>query len=473
MLWMLVLVTLLSTACFAKEPASAAKPAGTANLNQRAKALAEELTKAPKTQVGISARDLTTGNPILTVNDDVPLMPASNQKLVTSAVALARLGGNFKFTTRVFRCGKDVAVVGGCDPTLGDPIMAAQNKQDIYAELDKWAAAVKDKCPRIEGNLIVYAPILEGGYRHKDWPKNQADTWYAAPVTTLNFNNNCFDVTFRKSATALAPVVAPQSRFLKVVNNLKVGPEHAWSLRTSQNDSVLTLNGTMSKPSDDPVSVACDNPPLLVGRVFAERLMRAGVEIGGDLLLVDLKSFDEPNAQELCHTETPLAAVMARANKRSLNMAAEGMFLRACGDWDGGPRLALQTLEASYGVKEGVEVADGCGLSRNNRISPSAMTGLLAAVHQRKDAEVFVASLPIAGVDGTMERRLTEAPYKGRVLAKTGWIAGVSALSGYVLDARKNRAIAFSVLVNGVPGPADAKRLEEAVCKMLVDSLPK
>ena len=468
MLWVFVLVGVFASVSFAKEPAS--KPASAAKtLNQRVKELAESFCDGKKTQAGVSAVDLATSKTLLAVDDDVPLMPASNQKLVTSAVALARLGGDYKFATRVFRCGKDVAVVGDCDPTLGDPNLAAANKQTIYAELDKWAAAVKDKCGKIEGNLVMYAPL--GEYRHKDWPKNQADNWYVAPVTTLNFNNNCFDVTFHKVDGKLTPVVAPLSRFVKVVNNLKVGTEHAWSLRGSQNDTVLTLQGTMSGASDSPVSVACENPPLLLGRTLAERLVQAGVEIGGDLLLVDLKNFDESKATEIARTETPLAVVMARANKRSLNMAAEGMFLRACGDWDNGPKRAAETLEKAYGIKEGIEVADGCGLSRNNRITPAAMTKLLAAVHKRKDADILAASLPIAGVDGTMERRLTQEPYRARVLAKTGWIGGVSTLSGYVLDGEKNRAIAFSVLVNGVPGPADAKKLEETVCKLLVDSL--
>lgn len=476
-LWVLPALVVLATAALAADKpstggTSASAPAGASDMPQRAAALAKEILKGRKTQFGISAIDLADGRKLLAIGDRQMLAPASNQKLVTSAVALATLGGQYKFATRVYLCGKDIAVVGDCDPTLGDPYIASQDNRDIYADLDKWASAIKEKVgDKIDGDLVMYAPAAPGGYRHKDWPRGQADNWYAAPVTTLNFHDNCLDVTFQKVDGKLTPVVSPYTRFIDVVNNLKLGSSHRWSLKTTLNDSVATFTGTMSQPGDDPVSVAIDNPPLFLGRVLAERLLKAGLQIGGDLLLVDARGFDPAKAQEICRTETPLAAVMARANKRSLNMAAEGMFLRACGDWDNGPKLAQDVLAKSYELSEGVKIADGCGLSKYNRICPDAMTRLLAAVTKRPDAQVLLDSLPVSGVDGTMERRLTEAAYKGRVLGKTGWIAGASALSGYVLGPDKKPAIAFSIMVNGVPGPADAKRLEDSICKLLVDSI--
>jgi D-alanyl-D-alanine carboxypeptidase len=72
-----------------------------------------------------------------------------------------------------------------------------------------------------------------------------------------------------------------------------------------------------------------------------------------------------------------------------------------------------------------------------------------------------------------MEHRLTQEPYKGRVLGKTGYVTGASCLSGYILDAAGKPAIAFSIMINKISGPANAKHLEEDVCKVLVDSLPR
>jgi D-alanyl-D-alanine carboxypeptidase len=99
------------------------------------------------------------------------------------------------------------------------------------------------------------------------------------------------------------------------------------------------------------------------------------------------------------------------------------------------------------------------------------MTGLLAGLAARADRDVAFSSLSVSGVDGTLDDRLTEAPYRGRVLGKTGYIAGVSCLSGYVLDRAGRPAVAFAVLVNRCRGSAHAKRLQDSVCRALVDWL--
>ena len=92
---------------------------------------------------------------------------------------------------------------------------------------------------------------------------------------------------------------------------------------------------------------------------------------------------------------------------------------------------------------------------------------------RRKEGGVFLESLPQSGRDGTLHKRLHQAPYAGRILGKTGYIAGVSALSGYVLDEENRPVLAFSVLINDVPSGKGwlADRLEDSICRMLVDSL--
>jgi len=167
--------------------------------------------------------------------------------------------------------------------------------------------------------------------------------------------------------------------------------------------------------------------------------------------------------------------VLSRANKRSLNMAAECVFLRAGdGTWSGSAALMTKTLVEGCGLKEDdLVVRDGGGLSRNNRIAPAALVKLLAAAARRQDADVFLASLPASGIDGTMEKRLDRPPYRGRILGKTGYIAGVSSLSGYVLDGSGRPAIAFSILANKVPGGKGwkAKQLQDQICRWLADSI--
>jgi D-alanyl-D-alanine carboxypeptidase/D-alanyl-D-alanine-endopeptidase (penicillin-binding protein 4) len=467
----------------ATRPAATTRPAAASasiaagkEEDDPAKLIAQAVAKLDKTGklAGVSVIDLSDGKVIAAINADVPKMPASNQKLVTAAFAIARLGPDFKFTTGVYKVGQDILISGDGDPTLGDPRIAEEEGKSIYDTVDSWAAAIKTKVgTEIKGDILVVGSSDAASYRPASWPKGQLATWYAAPACGLNFGNNCFDVTFATVNKQIVPVIAPEMAFVKVVNELKKGSENRWGMRGTEYDSVLTLTGSICSATSQPVSVAADFPPLVVGRTLAKRLQNAGVTLDGTVKLVSLDQVDQAKAQPLATTTTPLAKAIRRANKHSQNMVAECIFLAAGdGTWTGGAKLATQTLTKNYGLPaDSFTIDDGCGLSRLDRISPAAMTTLLTHLSHGKAADAFIKSLPICGVDGTMEGRLDEAPYKGRVLAKTGYIAGVSCLSGYACDAHGKPAVAFSVMVNGNQGTDVAKDLEDTIGEILVDWL--
>jgi D-alanyl-D-alanine carboxypeptidase/D-alanyl-D-alanine-endopeptidase (penicillin-binding protein 4) len=458
-------------------PAAASRPvAANKAQDDPAKLIPQAVAKLDKAGklVGVSVIDLSDGKAIAAINADAPKMPASNEKLVTAAFAIARLGADFKFTMAVFKLGQDILVSGDGDPTLGDPRIAEEEHKTIYDDIDSWAAAIKTKLgDHIKGNILVVGPTDPAAYRPASWPKDQLGTWYAAPACGLNFGNNCLDVTFASVNKQLVPVIAPEMSFVKVVNQLKKGPENAWSLRGTERDSVLTFTGNIHSATSQPVSVAANFPPLVVGRTLASRLAKAGVTLDGTVRLVSFEQIDSAKAELIAKTTTPLAKAMRRANKHSQNMVAECIFLRAGdGTWPGSAKLAGETLTKTYGLPaESFTMDDGCGLSRQDRISPAGMTALLVQLAKSAGADAFIKSLPICGVDGTMENRLDEAPYKGRVLAKTGYIGGVSCLSGYACDAAGKPKIAFSVMVNGIQGAAAAKDLEDTIGEILVDWL--
>ena len=425
----------------------------------------------------VSVVDLRTGRPILAIRDDRLQIPASNQKLLTGAFALVRLGGGFRFETTVYLLPSgDICIAGSHDPTLGDPSLAKAAGVSIYAELDRWAGAIKSKVGRtVRGDILLRCRRPGSDYRHEDWPVSQRQRWYAAPVCELNFHNNCFDVRFAVVSGRVRPDVQPQSRMIRVLSKVKRGSSGLWSLRANDDDSELTLRGNVKGPTRVPYSVAANHPPLLLGRVLIDRLERTGVKLQGRLRQVRPQDVDLSAAELLCRTTTPLSDVLTRANKRSLNMAAESIFLQAGdGTWDGSAGLMEAALTRSFALRPGsLKVRDGSGLSGANRVSAGAMTKVLLGAGRRGDAKLLISSLPSAGVDGTLKKRLRQNPYRGRVRAKTGYIRGASCLSGYVLDKTGAAAVAFSVLVNRVPsGKAwQAKQLQDAIVRLLVDSL--
>ena len=288
-------------------------------------------------------------------------IPASNQKLLTSAFALSRLTRKFAFTTSVYRLASDLVVVGDGDPTLGDPRLAVQAGKSVYAELDRWSAAArKTGGGRVTGDLLVCSLLRAKEFRHPDWPVNQHHRWYAAPVSGLNFQNNCFDVTFTVSGAKVTPHVSPVGRFIRVVSGVKVGRKHLWSLVSNADDSCVRLRGTLRSSTSEPLSVAANNPPMLLGRALAERLLVGGVKFTGGIRRVAPEQIDLSGGQVICETSTPLSVVLRRANKRSLNMAAECVFLRAAAHAHGAQGIQ------KHGQRLGA-VQLGCGAAEQVR----------------------------------------------------------------------------------------------------------
>jgi D-alanyl-D-alanine carboxypeptidase/D-alanyl-D-alanine-endopeptidase (penicillin-binding protein 4) len=455
-----------ASVCFGEAP----------SLQEQVAAAAESLEKELSAVVGIAATDLRSGATMADHRGQEKLIPASNQKLLTSAFALVRLGEGFQFTTTLYLVGGNLLVVGDGDPTPGDPVLAAAAGGTIYDDLDSWAGAVKAETGgSLNGDIIVCDPHGPESYRHPDWPAAHHSEWYAAPVATLNFNNNCLDIALAIEGDKVMAGIKPESRFITVVNKVSRGKRQNLSARLAKDDSQLAISGTVAGGTTEPVNVAVNDPPLLLGRVLADRLLRAGVSFAGQVRRAEPGSIDLAGAQVICRKVTPLGVVLARAGKRSLNMAAECVFLRAGdGTWSGSAALMTKTLVETYGLKEDeLVIRDGGGLSRSDRITPAGVVKVLSATVRRPDAHVFLASLPASGVDGTMKKRLDKPPYRGRVLGKTGYIAGVSSLSGYVLDGSGKPAIAFSILANKVPGGKGwrVKQLQDRICQWLLDSL--
>ncbi len=443
--------------------------------SQQIQTLAADFEKDSNATVGVSIVDLRNGEKISSLRADELFAPASNQKLVTGALALVKLGGDYKFSTKLYLLdGENLWVQGDWDPTLGDPRLAQEAGQTIYAELDRWGKLLaKSVGDTLDGDIFV-GQSASGG-RHPDWPKNQHHQWYAAPVAPLNFNNNCFSVTFDVQNSRVIPQIAPASRFIKIVDRTRLGDRHVWSLTSSADDSVVTIRGTVKTETRYPLDVACNSPASLFGYALAERINQAGVRFDGRIACTQPDGLKQKldTAKLIAETTTPLSVAMNRSNKRSLNMAAECIFLRCC-DWNDRSGTASKILTETFGLKAAdFVIRDGCGLSGKNRITPAALTKILSVVAERKDAKVFLDSLPISGVDGSLSGRLNEKDCIRRVLGKTGYINGVSCLSGYVLDDKSAPVFAFSIMVNNLPGKKirQAKQLQDDICRILINSL--
>lgn len=310
---------------------------------------------------------------------------------------------------------------------------------------------------RIEGQVVGREGLFPGERRGAGW--NWADlVWgYGAEASALSFADNCVRLRAAPGARPGDPLVLgmdPESAYFNVVSSATTSPrgsEEDLTLTRQADSTVIHLSGTLGlgAPAWEG-EVALPDPARWTATVFREVLVRAGIEVTGG---VATSSAPLPPTRELAaHLSPPLSELVAEVNKQSRNPRAEmllrllGARVAGAGTPEGGHQAVLAFL-ARLGVPTaGFALEDGSGLARADLVTAHGLTSLLAAASREPWAGVFRGSLPVAGVDGTLEHRMRGTLAAGRVRAKTGTLRHVSALAGYLMT-RSGRPLAFTVIL--------------------------
>jgi len=451
--------------------------------------LAEQLTsilnRHAETGARVSARviDLATDRELFATDIDEPLMPASNMKLVTAAVGLDQFGPGHVFETYLAFDGNDLWIVGTGDPAVGDGKIARQYGGTATTVLERWAQALKNRgVHEISGDIRYYAGALDNQTVHESWGHDDQVYWYAAPVSGLNFNDNCVDITVFPAADGepAGYEMVPPVRTVTVVNECVSGKEAAPTLDRLAHADVLVLGGGCTQRKTLPSKPVID-PAAFFAEALRTQLEHAGIRVVGDIAEADepLGGTIPPPAQWIVAThETTMADVLWRILKSSQNLFAECLcklngkafaVRRGCGkapgSWSAGERAARAFLRRARIDVDDFVGADGSGLSRDNRVTVRLISDLLVEMHHHRHAEAFRAALAEPGGEGTLRGRMPDL--KGKVFAKTGYIRGVRALSGYVRT-EQDRWLAFSIIFNGIPGSvAPFNDLQDEACGVL------
>lgn len=406
---------------------------------------------------------------------DRVLKPASVLKLFTTAAALDHLGPTFAFRTRALLSGRQLWIIGGGDPGFCDGRLAERHGRQQFAAIDAWAAALRERGVTQIDKLVLDDSIFDQQFRHADWPPDQADRWYQAPVGGLNINDNCIDVRLRVDKKGVIPTLTPELPGEFVRNMLKAGKSHNPSARRDADSDVFELKGSVGK-SDDLGPVSAGRPTVFFGHVLKTALEKRGIVCGGAVARRVITPDEAATATLLGTVETPLTDVIWRANTFSQNLFAEclakslsaydrvGKPTGHAGSWDAGTAVMRQTL-GSLGVElSSATLRDGSGLSHSNAVSAAQVVALLNAMDGHRHGEAWRASLAIAGRDGTMRRRLSSPPLADRLVGKTGSIQGVTTLAGY-LRRDDGVELRFAILIND----GDERGLCESVCRALLE----
>lgn len=400
------------------------------------------------------------------------VVPASNMKLLTLAVAATRLGWDYRFETRLETAGPidagslrgDLIVTGTGDPSIMASMPGPAALFEEWADA-LWQAGVR----RVTGRLIGDDNAFDDDGLGAGWAWDYAAAAYAAPTGALNYNENIVAVRVtpgRTEGAAATIELTPPGHLLEIDNEVRTGATaSATTLNLSRfpGSRSLTVRGSVALGGNTAIrTTAVDNPTGFFVEGFRLALASRGIAVqGGAWDIDDVPDAPAPPRRRLLakRDSLPLSSLGGYFLKESQNFYGE-TFLKAIGraagregTADAGRRAVRESLGAIGIGADSFVMYDGSGLSRYDYVTADAIVALLKHVWEDEMLRgPFLAALPVGGHDGTLDTRMKNTPLAGRVQAKTGTIANMRALSGF-LTTESGERIVFSIIANHFTAP--------------------
>ena len=404
-------------------------------------------------EVGMAVYDLKADSCVFGYQDKKLFRPASVEKLITAITALDVLGSGHPFATRLCYTGKmdsarldgDLYVVGGFDSEFGE------------ADMDSLVAMVKRAgIRRISGQLYGDLSMKDSLHWGSGWAWDD-NPWYFQPyLSPLLYCKDYVKVTVRpvKGKAQPAVVCRPQSSFYTVTNEARTDDPSAGKLEITRDwlrgSNRIIVRGNATSPCSERLNMQASQDFFM--HAFREKLQAAGVH-------VERYAF-RPCPEEavpLGACSHSLADVLLPMLKKSDNLSAEAVFYHLA---------VIEEMMRSLGFDPSrYRIADGCGVSPYNYVSPELLAAFLEHAYRRPDIyEALCEALPVAGRDGTLRHRMRTGEACGNIRAKTGSMTGISSLAGYA-TAADGRVYAFVILNQNVLKPSVARRFQDRVCR--------
>jgi len=400
-------------------------------------------------------------------------MPASNMKLVTGIAAAEILGLDYRFRTvlatngRIIEDGSlegDLIVIGSGDPTIGARLSSADLENvedgDPFSIFRQWAEQLKSRgIKRVMGDLVADPTVFGGPDHGPGWAWDDFAWGFCAPVSGLQFNENIalLRIPAPLAGAVVPPVELSPSGALRLINRLT----YAGRLDEPEVDAtvlapgVIELKGKARTDRTSLHSLAVSSPPAYFLATLRQVLLEAGIAIDGGWQVVQESGAGPLTLDTLLAFDSPdLRYVLKVMWKVSQNLYAETLLkavspYRKGKTFEDGRDQVEQFLQGIGVPEDGFEVADGSGLSRYNLLTPDTLVILLEHAYRAPYGRELMECLPIGGVDGTLRERMRASAAAGNTRAKTGTLAYVRCLSGYVTT-KDGETLAFSLMLNHV-----------------------
>lgn len=394
--------------------------------------------------------------------------PASNLKLLTTATILNELGPDFRFKTYMIGMGSlrdsvwtgSIIIRGSGDPSLSGTFYSGYRlyvMHEFFARLDSIGIQ------KIDGNLIGNTAYFDTKPYPETWMWSDLTYYYAPQINALSFNNNTVDLT----VSAEGPVGTEpdiywfpfNTDYVNFINEQLITPSNTWfdgSYQRYLGTNTILLKSYMPQGIVKRESLTIMDPARYFMDTFMKYLENGGIEVTGGIITDNRFHNWSGDAYTTLgvHISPPLSDLIWHMNKESDNFYAEMLLKTAAAEHYGvqgttelGVTLAKEFLESLGADVSDIEMHDGSGLSASDLISPIDLSTVLVGMIAHPYFEAYINSLPVGGVDGSLEYRFNNSALTGRVFAKTGYISGARALSGY-LRTHSNQTVVFSIFTN-------------------------
>jgi serine-type D-Ala-D-Ala carboxypeptidase/endopeptidase (penicillin-binding protein 4) len=428
--------------------------------------------------IGISVRDIQTGEIVVDVEKDKMLVPASSLKLITTLSGVELLGKDFRFETKISYDGfvdtegtlkGNIYIEGGGDPTLGSArIPGSLGTTDVINRMAEDIKAYGIHC--IEGNIIADESVFNSFPISPSWQWNDLGNYYAAGAWGLNINENQYAIYFhRNGAVGSMSKIAyfePNIPDLEMTNEVTIDEADA-----GDNSYIFggpyhygkRIVGTIPQGKElYKVKGSIPDPPLYVANRLFMALQKR--EMGGHRFKTKYQADDSKSSRTLIskYYSPVLSTIVRYTNDHSINLFSEsilkilGLKFKNIGSGTAGVAVIKEFVE-----KKGLDVLplhmeDGSGLSARNLISPDFLTSFLLLYGKDKSMSELENLLPPAGKRGTVKNILLQSKAKGNMVVKSGSMDKILTYSGYCKSA-SGRMVCFSVFLNS----STAKKMKE------------
>lgn len=433
--------------------------------------------------IGIQIVSLDLQETVYECNPELTLNPASNTKLVTSAAALVRLTPQYQFQTSAYTNAKikngvlegHLYLKGGGDPALSYQALLTL-AQDVYY------AGVRT----ITGDIVGDDTFFDDERQFSGW--HDFDRAYSGNISALSLRENSVHLIIKPSyRSGVAPeiILDPPTSYIQIKNKaLTLSSNSIYASFSNEQETLqdfpaqetLVVQGKISRKSKYGVSayVNVKNPSLFTTATFKDALQQVGITVEGKATVGKLP----PKSRRLAVWYSDLLSnIIYEANKSSSNFVAEQILKTLGAEMLGTPGTTAKGIQvvqeflAELGIpSDTYTLENGSGLSRNNRLSAEQIVTLLKYMYESFEVKAeYLASLAIAGVDGTLRSRMQDTQAERRVRAKTGAIRSVSCLSGYAAS-QDNETFAFSILMNEYKsGGYEVKKIQNQISLLLTE----